>query len=160
MLSHESIVKLQGLCLTSNPMFALLEYAEIGTLESAISTSSPTSTQLCLTIENYLMSIMIEIVRAVAHCHGMPTPVIHRDLKSDNVLLRDDLSCFVSDFGEAATLSKDGNSHLDGVGTPFYVSPENVLSEEIDEKSDIFSLAMLILELSSYYLQRIALEDG
>ena len=167
-LSHHSIVKLYGVCLTSTPKFVLLELSDRGTLEHAIARNSST---FALTLDFYVFSVLIEVTSAIAHCHNMPSPVLHRDIKSDNILMREDLSCFVSDFGEAAVLGGDNvekekttttkkkkkKKKLEPCGTPFYISPENLLSEEVNESSDIFSLGILMLEVSSYYLQRISM---
>ena len=158
-LSHHSIVKMYGVCLTSTPKFVLLELSASGTLENAIKNYSLNRP---LTLDFHILSILIEVASAIAHCHNMPNPVLHRDLKSDNILVREDLSCFLSDFGEAAVIDgkdRGGKEKLEPCGTPFYISPENLLAEKVDESSDIFSLGILILEVSSYYLQRITMTE-
>ena len=63
------------------------------------------------------------------------------------------MSCFLSDFGEAEVMRED--KQYKSVGTPFYISPENLVGDEITTKSDMFSLGMMFLELGSYYMERI-----
>jgi len=72
--------------------------------------------------------------------------VVHRDIKPANILVRDDYDIKVSDFG-AAQLSRSDVTQVTGVGSPAYMSPEQVKGEEIDFRSDMFSLGSVFYHL-------------
>ena len=87
----------------------------------------------------------LEIASALDYLHGQG--VIHRDLKSSNILL--DLSdhTYLADFGLARIISDSTLAFHTGHGTPPYASPEQVSSKEITSKSDIFSFGILLFEM-------------
>ncbi len=72
--------------------------------------------------------------------------VVHRDIKPANILVRDDYDIKVSDFG-AAQLARSEITQVTGVGSPAYMSPEQVKGEEIDFRSDMFSLGGVLYHL-------------
>ncbi|HUQ73251.1 MAG TPA: serine/threonine-protein kinase [Burkholderiales bacterium] len=72
--------------------------------------------------------------------------VVHRDIKPANILTRGDLEIKVSDFG-AAQLSRSDVTQVSGVGSPAYMSPEQVKDEEIDFRTDMFSLGGVLYHL-------------
>ena len=79
-----------------------------------------------------------------AHSHG----IIHRDLKPDNLFLCDDQSLKVLDFGLSKIAHMDRLSMTGALlGTPYYMSPEQVNGDEVDERSDLFALGLICIEL-------------
>ncbi len=89
------------------------------------------------------ISIVVEICRAVAHAHSKG--IIHRDLKPENVMIDTEGDVFVMDFGlaraiEDAALTQPGMI----LGTPYYMSPEQLAGEKLDERSDIFSIGLIL----------------
>jgi len=89
------------------------------------------------------ISVVVEICRAVAHAHGKG--IIHRDLKPENVMIDTEGDVFVMDFGlaravEDSALTQPGTI----VGTPFYMSPEQLNGEKLDERSDIYSIGLIL----------------
>ncbi len=72
--------------------------------------------------------------------------VVHRDIKPANILVREDFDIKVSDFG-AAQLSRSEVTQVSGVGSPAYMSPEQVKGEEIDFRTDMFSLGSVLYHL-------------
>lgn len=97
--------------------------------------------------------IASQICRSLAEAHEMG--IVHRDIKPDNVILIDvdgDPDVVkVLDFGIAKAVEQDDQQTLTGdgriIGTPRYMSPEQILSEEIDYRSDIYSLGCIIFEM-------------
>lgn len=81
---------------------------------------------------------------AHAHQHG----VIHRDIKPSNLLVERDGSCWVADFGLARRLADPGLTRSDSMlGTPRYMSPEQVVSGPIDGRTDVYSLGATLYEI-------------
>jgi serine/threonine protein kinase len=75
--------------------------------------------------------------------------VLHRDLKPGNVMLRDDGSVVLIDFGMSKQLELDASITASGqiFGTPYYMSPEQGHGRETDERSDIYSLGVILYEM-------------
>jgi serine/threonine protein kinase len=95
-------------------------------------------------------SLILQLASAlkIAHKHR----IIHRDLKPENILIDKDLNIKIADFG-LAFVSDESSITLPTsiVGTPAYMSPEQIRGEKLSEKSDLFSLGIIIYELYSGY---------
>ncbi|RAW42338.1 hypothetical protein PC110_g1519 [Phytophthora cactorum] len=89
--------------------------------------------------------IAYEIAQALTYLHSLSPIVIHRDLKSKNVLLTEDLDAKVTDFG--ASRERQEQTMTAGVGTMLWMAPEVMMAEHYDEKADIFSFGVLLSEL-------------
>jgi len=89
------------------------------------------------------ISVVAEICRAVAHAHGKG--IIHRDLKPENVMIDMEGDVFVMDFGLARAVA-DSTLTASGavVGSPFYMSPEQLRGEALDERTDVYSLGLIL----------------
>lgn len=90
------------------------------------------------------ISILVEICRAVAHAHSKG--IIHRDLKPENVMIDSEGDVFVMDFGLARAVEDTGGLTQPGMimGTPFFMSPEQLRGEKLDERSDIYSIGLIL----------------
>jgi serine/threonine protein kinase len=107
------------------------------------------------------VGIAAEVVRAIEHLHGLRPPMVHRDLKTANVLLDQSGHAKVADFGtvraqgaqekaEGASpraAAKTHNSTRVIVGTQHYMPPEYTAHGFVSEKTDIYALAIVLLEL-------------
>ena len=90
--------------------------------------------------------IMLQICRALEAAHA--ERVIHRDLKPQNVMLDQSGRVYVMDFGIARSAHLPGMTQTGAlIGTPEYMSPEQARGEELDERSDIFSLGVIFYEI-------------
>jgi serine/threonine protein kinase/formylglycine-generating enzyme required for sulfatase activity len=100
-----------------------------------------------------VIHITNQIAEALAAAHALP--MIHRDLKPDNIMITrkgaDSDFVKVLDFGIAKALADPGGDNLTKtgfvLGTPVYMSPEQLLGEELDPRSDIYSLAIIVYEM-------------
>src|SRR5690606_38654608 len=77
-----------------------------------------------------------------AHRHG----VIHRDIKPANILLGEDTDIKISDFGAALTSASE-TTQVSGIGSPAYMSPEQVQEQPLSHQTDIFSLGVVMYQL-------------
>lgn len=151
--SHENIVVIHEVNEEGGHPFMVLEYIEGRTL-SQVSSSSGT-----LSVGEAL-ELVIPVVRALAHAHGLG--IVHRDLKPDNVMLTAGGTIKVLDFGIAkafagsgpeAPVGLRGRSGLNltgadvAVGTPPYMSPEQLRGEDVDGRSDLWAVGVMLYEL-------------
>ncbi|KAK3015332.1 hypothetical protein RJ639_007275 [Escallonia herrerae] len=87
-----------------------------------------------------------QILQGLAHLHGLQPPVIHRDLKCDNIFINGHLGQVkIGDLGLAATLRDSQHAHS-VIGTPEFMAPE-LYEEDYDELADVYSFGMCILEM-------------
>jgi len=111
------------------------------TLEKILDSGSPLTTE-------QIFSIIRQVVEGLDYAHR--NQVIHRDLKPANILVTDDGHAKITDFGIAKVLAREGVARTVGIlGTPSYMSPEQVRGDEIDARTDIFSLGIIIFTLFS-----------
>lgn len=96
--------------------------------------------------ENIVQYLIYEVLQALKYLHSRH--IIHRDIKSDNVLLGNNGEIKIGDFGYAAQLTKERRKRNSKVGTVCWMAPEIIrASEDYTEKVDIWSLGIMILEL-------------
>jgi serine/threonine protein kinase len=89
------------------------------------------------------LAVVVEICRAVAHAHSKG--VIHRDLKPENVMVDKDGDVFVMDFGLARALEEPSMTQTGTVmGSPIYMSPEQIRGETVDTRSDIYAVGLIL----------------
>ena len=139
-LTHDNIVRIYDICLSGKLKYIVMEYLDGIDFAEFISKSSViTWKNAC----NYVLQLLDAL--EYAHSHG----VVHRDIKPKNImLLSKDKKVVLTDFG-IAKLSKSGKSDSNSniaVGTASYMSPEQVLGDEVDRKTDIYSLGILFYE--------------
>jgi serine/threonine-protein kinase len=141
-LSHPAIVTVYdaGHDAASTLSYIAMEHVRGGTLEERL--RQPDADR-----EATALRIGREIAAALSYAHGHG--IVHRDLKPANVLLGEDGSAKLTDFGvarlEASTLTREGESF----GSPAYMSPEQVLGRVADRRSDLFSLGIILYEILS-----------
>jgi serine/threonine-protein kinase len=138
-LTHPNIVTIYEYGEEASRHYIAMEFLDGHTLRNEIDTHGFLPTDRAI-------EITVEILEALdyAHSHG----VIHRDIKPDNVQLLPDGRIKITDFG-IARLTFEPNLTIDGqvFGTPSYMSPEQVVGKEIDARSDLFSVGVLLYEM-------------
>lgn len=146
-LSHPNIVRLYDFgCAGDDFYYITMEYVDGINLGSRMLEINGQESDNKLKFEDVL-SILVQVARGLhqAHMHN----VVHRDLKPDNILLSVNGEAKVTDFGLARTLTD--KLHLtktgEAVGTPYYMSPEQIRGEQVDVRSDIYALGIIAYEL-------------
>ncbi|CAN4089480.1 unnamed protein product [Withania somnifera] len=142
---HRNLVRLGGYCMRHGYGFILTEFIPGGTLHELLHQRKP---PVVLDWESR-HNIALGIAQGLSYLHHDSVPqIIHRDLKSDNVMLDSEMVPKIGDFGIAKMVSDEENStNSKIVGTLGYIAPENGYSVQLTEKSDVYSYGVLLLEL-------------
>ncbi|CAI5739419.1 unnamed protein product [Hyaloperonospora brassicae] len=96
------------------------------------------------------VKIALHVATALTYLHSCSPPVIHRDLKSKNILLDESMNAKVTDFG--ISRERIDATMTGGVGTSFWMAPEVMMGERYDDKVDMFSFGVVLSELDSHVL--------
>ncbi|XP_062024215.1 LRR receptor-like serine/threonine-protein kinase IOS1 [Rosa rugosa] len=142
---HTNLTSLVGYCNDENNMGLVYEYMANGNLQEHLSDSSSN----ILGWEDRLR-IAADAAQGLEYLHyGCKPPIIHRDVKSANILLTENFQAKVSDFGLSRNFPTDGGTHISTVvaGTPGYLDPEYYLTSRLNEKSDTYSFGIVLLEI-------------
>ncbi|KAA8526742.1 hypothetical protein F0562_009029 [Nyssa sinensis] len=159
-LQHPHLVKLYGCCIEGNQLLLVYEYMENNCLARALfgklqphallSTFGPEECQLKLDWPTR-HKICIGIARGLAYLHEESRlKIVHRDIKSTNVLLDENLNPKISDFG-LAKLDEEDNTHISTriAGTYGYMAPEYAMRGYLTDKADVYSFGIVALEIIS-----------
>ncbi|XP_002963451.2 probable LRR receptor-like protein kinase At1g51890 [Selaginella moellendorffii] len=142
---HRHVVSLVGYCHEANSRMLVYEYLSGGTLERNLHDISSKT----LFSWKTRLKIALDAAKGIEYLHcGCNPPIIHRDLKSGNILLTSAMQAKVADFG----LSKlvEGSRIFTAVkGTSGYVDPEYYETQELTQKSDVYSFGVVLLEIIS-----------
>ncbi|MBM4353857.1 MAG: hypothetical protein FJ109_08685 [Deltaproteobacteria bacterium] len=102
-----------------------------------------------------ICSIGMQLCEALAYAHTHS--IIHRDVKMENVMVSSLWQVKLMDFGLAKALDENPDRSLFIIGTPFYMSPEQIVGEPLDNRTDIYSLGVLLFRL---FTGRLPFEEG
>ncbi|CAI0376871.1 unnamed protein product [Linum tenue] len=142
---HKNVVSLVGFCFEQGEQMLIYEYVPNGTLSDALSGKSGISMEWTRRLK-----VAIGAARGLAYLHELADPpIIHRDIKSANILLDDRLIAKVADFGLSKPMSDSEKDHITTQvkGTMGYLDPEYYMTQQLTEKSDVYSFGVVLLEI-------------
>lgn len=145
-IKHINLVNLRGYCRLPTSKLLIYDYLAMGSLDDLLHEERINDEVLSWSAR---LKIALGSARGLAYLHHDCCPrVVHRDIKSSNILLDENMEPHVSDFG-LAKLLKDEEAHVTTVvaGTFGYLAPEYLQSGRATEKSDVYSFGVLLLEL-------------
>ncbi|MGI9433175.1 MAG: protein kinase domain-containing protein, partial [Myxococcota bacterium] len=139
-LNHPNIATVYSLLEESGEVFLVMEFVEGETLATRIRHDGPFSLEACF-------DLFHQILDGVHHAHE--AGIVHRDVKPSNVMVDDRGLVKLLDFGIARSAGSPRITRAGGiVGTPHYMSPEQVQGEEGSVRSDVYALGLLLYELT------------
>ncbi|KAK7387637.1 hypothetical protein VNO78_22424 [Psophocarpus tetragonolobus] len=144
---HKNLVSIVGFCFDQGEQMLVYEYVPNGTLKDALSGKSGIRLDWIRRVK-----VALGTARGLAYLHELVNPpIIHRDIKSNNILLDDRLNAKVADFGLSKSILDCEKDHVTTQvkGTMGYLDPEYYMSQQLTEKSDVYSFGVLMLELIS-----------
>ncbi|MEO8904151.1 MAG: serine/threonine-protein kinase [Polyangiaceae bacterium] len=143
-LDHPNILKVYDFVRRSERMWLVLEYVDGVTLEDVLKKTKRLP-------ETFASAVALEVCRALTHAHAHG--VVHRDVQPKNILIASNgslkLANFSVAFDERLPTAPELLEGGTGYGGPSYMSPEQILGERADGRSDLFSLGVLLYEMLS-----------
>lgn len=145
-VKHRNLVRLLGCCTECTDPLLVFEYVSNGTLAEHLQRERGDGLDWFTRL-----TIAAETADALAYLHTMDPPILHRDVKSRNILLDHDFNTKVADFGLSRmgpSPSSDG-SHISTIpqGTPGYVDPDYHQNFHLSDKSDVYSFGVVLIEI-------------
>src|SRR5213594_754775 len=138
-VTHKNVIRIYDLGEAEGVKFITMEYVEGKDLRTLINEKNKLAPEEAV-------EIMQQVCRALEAAHSVG--IIHRDLKPQNIMRDKSGRILVMDFGLARTLEGDGMTQTGAlVGTMDYMSPEQALGKELDQRSDLFALGLIFYEL-------------
>ncbi|KAJ0236937.1 Leucine-rich repeat receptor protein kinase HPCA1 [Hirschfeldia incana] len=142
---HKNVVRLLGFCFDRSEQMLVYEYIPNGSLRDSLSGKSGIRL-------DWLRRLRIALGsgKGLAYLHELADPpIIHRDIKSNNILLDENLTAKVADFGLSKLVGDPEKTHVTTQvkGTMGYLDPEYYMTNQLTEKSDVYGFGVVLLEL-------------
>uniref|UniRef100_A0A8C8VH29 non-specific serine/threonine protein kinase n=1 Tax=Pelusios castaneus TaxID=367368 RepID=A0A8C8VH29_9SAUR len=134
---HENVVEMYNSYLVGDELWVVMEFLEGGALTDIV-----THTRMN---EEQIAAVCLAVLKALSVLHAQG--VIHRDIKSDSILLTSDGKVKLSDFGFCAQVNKEVLRRKSLVGTPYWMAPELISRLPYGPEVDIWSLGVMVIEM-------------
>uniref|UniRef100_A0A3B5BJ52 non-specific serine/threonine protein kinase n=1 Tax=Stegastes partitus TaxID=144197 RepID=A0A3B5BJ52_9TELE len=133
---HRNVVEMFKSALVEEELWVIMEYLQGGALTNIVSETLS---------EEQIATVCEAVLQALAYLHSQG--VIHRDIKSDSILLTLDGRVKLSDFGFCAQISKDIPKRKSLVGTPYWMAPEVISKSPYGTEVDVWSMGIMVVEM-------------
>jgi serine/threonine protein kinase len=159
-VQHRNIVKFLGYCISGPDRLVVYEYNEKGSLDQWLQDASSENDDMAALSQwgvrkplrwETRIKIVKGVASALAYCHGLEEPIIHRNIKASNVLLDSEFEAHIADFGLARSIDTS-HSHVSTqvAGTMGYMPPEYMAGPmAATVKGDVYSFGVLMLEIAT-----------
>ncbi|XP_072979004.1 putative leucine-rich repeat receptor-like serine/threonine-protein kinase At2g19230 [Typha angustifolia] len=145
---HRNLVSLVGYCMDRGCLAVVYEYMPLGSLEDHLRGKAGIGRALSWAER---LQIVLDAAQGLDYLYnGCPMPIVHRDVKSSNILLGQNLEAKVSDFGLSKAFHSDLQTHVSMTAlafSPGYVDPVCLQSWKFNEKTDVYSFGVVLLEI-------------
>uniref|UniRef100_K3XS30 non-specific serine/threonine protein kinase n=1 Tax=Setaria italica TaxID=4555 RepID=K3XS30_SETIT len=144
---HRNLVSLVGYCKDKKHLALVYEYMEGGSLEGRLRGEASAATPLTW---HQRLKIALDSAQGLEYLHkSCQPPLIHRDVKTQNILLSANLKAKIADFGLMKEFSDEYRTHVTThpAGTLGYLDPEYYNTSQLSEKNDVYSFGVVLLEL-------------
>jgi tetratricopeptide (TPR) repeat protein len=139
-MAHQNIVTVYDAGEQDGEFYMAMEFVEGQTLKALINRQGAFP-------EKLVRYIMIQVCKGLAYAHDRG--LVHRDVKPGNIMLTRDRQLKIMDFGLAKFVEEVNVHNTRAIGTPYYMSPEQIVGRELDGRSDIYSLGVSIFECAT-----------
>ncbi|VFQ93127.1 unnamed protein product [Cuscuta campestris] len=149
-INHPNLVKIHGYCSDPRGLLLVYDYVPNGTLSDHLHGTKGSCRRGPRLSWSVRVDIAMQVAVAIEYLHfSVVPPVVHRDITSSNVFVEKDMRVKVGDFGLSRLLiqSSSGDVWTGPQGTPGYLDPDYYRSFRLNEKSDIYSFGVVLLEL-------------
>ncbi|XP_030487653.2 probable LRR receptor-like protein kinase At1g51890 [Cannabis sativa] len=143
---HRNLTSLTGYCIEGTKMALIYEYMSNGDLDLLLIDQK---NENVLSWETRLQ-IAIDSAQGLEYLHsGCKPPIVHRDIKTTNILLTNNFQAKLADFGLSKSFPTDGGTYVSTAiaGTPGYLDPEYSITNRLTEKSDVYSFGVVLLQI-------------
>uniref|UniRef100_A0A0D9WKM0 non-specific serine/threonine protein kinase n=1 Tax=Leersia perrieri TaxID=77586 RepID=A0A0D9WKM0_9ORYZ len=144
-IRHRHIVRLLALCWSAEAKLLVYDYMAGGSLGDALHNNK----QQLMMPWSARLRVATEAAKGLCYLHhDCSPPILHRDVKSNNILLDAHMEAHVADFGLAKYLPAGASQSMSAIaGSYGYIAPEYAYTLKVDEKSDVYSFGVVLLEL-------------
>ncbi len=142
-LNHPHIAQIYDAVVTEKLCYIVMEYVAGGTLEAHAQPGH-------LLVVDRVIELIFKCTRALAFAHRIG--ITHRDIKPANLLITSDGEIKISDFGASITSDHNDRTQVSGIGSPAYMSTEQILELTLDHRTDIYSLGVVMFQLLTGHL--------
>lgn len=150
-LNHPNIVKYYDRIVDRKEatVYIIMEYCSGGDVGSFLKKSKKTKEYIS---EEVIWKVFSQVVSALAECHYRKGgKILHRDIKPANIFIDAQNNIKLGDFGLSRLMNEDSEFAQTHVGTPYYMSPEQIQEAKYNEKSDIWSAGCLLYEMAALH---------
>ncbi|SGZ37879.1 uncharacterized protein HGUI_00079 [Hanseniaspora guilliermondii] len=135
--THDNVIEFKNAFFFTSELWVSMEFMDGGNLADVVMN--------CVLSNNQIGFICKKVLGGINFLHK--NGIIHRDIKSDNILINEKGEVKISDFGFCALIREDQGKRNTMVGTPYWMAPEVVNRQNYDQKIDIWSLGIMIIEM-------------